>query len=1094
MPLESKTDVDDIETSGRERLVEHLRGAWLGPRGGVDEILHRSPVYAYLVGTLYPVEVGEVDSQPVIMDEEEDPESELFLTGGVEDPSAGADKTDIAANEDPDEDNGLNLSGAFGWAPQSLGLSFLHNGLIRAGVTAGVYEQLSDAHVADPGTPEAEDADDPGDGVPDETWRRRPVFENVDIPSDRTGKVAVLEGRGSLSWRSREVGGLTLTTIAISNAEKTEPGKAKSDAATCLFQVELGVEVREGRLHPYPGGNPINASGEDLELELRYRDKAVHAIGHGVAVDWDADPTPTKAWTECMPGEIVPAVRARESMADALSLGWLADESRSVGELASGLREFLAGYGTWVAEQRDAASELSTRFAATGASIADRSEHALARMHDGVDLLEAGGNILSAFRLANSAMRTQMLQQGLVRKQPGQVGVPLPQVRESADGADEPRWHPFQLGFILIALRSTVDSDHSDRELVDLIWFPTGGGKTEAYLGLAAIEMIRRRLDRGESGGGTTVITRYTMRLLTAQQFQRAATLMCALELLRRTDARLVGVLPFSIGLWLGNTTTPATFEQAADSMKRVYKEASPSNPFQIRQCSWCATPIMPRRKTTHQESYGVRATKFSFEVFCPHPDCVFHKVLPVQVVDEAIFDDPPTMLVATVDKFARLAWTERGRSLFGLGGSVFDPPSLVIQDELHLISGPLGTIVGIYEAAIRGLIAWTGRPAKVIASTATTRASADQIRELMASEVEIFPPSGLNADDNYFSEPDPDRPGRMYVGVMPQAHTPSWAIGQLSAEMLQGPVEVGLIDKDRDGYWTLVVYHNSLRELGRTVTILRDDVRTALERRHRLGKGVAVRELAKDGVEELNGNVSADELLRILDQLSIGPDDVGQPLDALATTNIMSVGIDVSRLGLMLVNGHPKSTSEYIQATSRVGRGATPGLVVTMFRSGKPRDRSVFESFTPYHRAFYRFVEPGSVTPWSLQARRRALRAAFVILMRHGGGLSGNDHAARFDPDSVSVDKALRILGDHVAVADKREAAVVQTELRGVVLDWAHRNDEVAQNGFVLKFHSRVADERLLKQFTDTGPGWPTMNSMRSVDRVVRVRADGER
>nr|WP_233437935.1 helicase-related protein [Agromyces laixinhei] len=296
------------------------------------------------------------------------------------------------------------------------------------------------------------------------------------------------------------------------------------------------------------------------------------------------------------------------------------------------------------------------------------------------------------------------------------------------------------------------------------------------------------------------------------------------------------------------------------------------------------------------------------------------------------------------------------------------------------------------------------------------------------------------------------------------------------------------------DAYWTLVVYHNSLRELGRTVTILRDDVRAALDRKSVTDEAEATRTLAKDGIEELNGNVSADDLLRILEQLGEGPGGEGHPLDALATTNIMSVGIDVGRLGLMLVNGQPKSTSEYIQATSRVGRGKVPGLVVTMYRSGKPRDRSVFESFTAYHRAYYRFVEPGTVTPWSLQARRRALRAALVILMRHGAGLNLNDNASRFESDASVVKKAVSVLSRHVRVADAREAEAVVDELTRAVEDWEIRAEDTALNGTPLKYRSRTPAERLLKQFTEPGAGWSTMNSMRSVDRVVRVRADGER
>jgi hypothetical protein len=1064
----------------RERIVEHLALQWRGPAAGADELLNRSPVYAYLVGALFPVESG---TQSVSAIELEEP-----IAG---EGSGGEELEDFDEQESEpsvdrlEEDTGMNLTGAFGWAPQSLGLSFIHDSrAVVVTARAGVYDEVV--------TPKGSDESGSTAKGRQEEWRRRQLADiELTIPSSPAGAMPVLEGRATLSWRHRQADGRTLSTIAISNAATCEVGTAKSNPAICLFQVSLDCAVESGRIYPYPESSAANASEEELELELRYRSRSTYAIGHGTSASWESSKGPTRVWSESLPTELVPAIRARESTSPFLELRKLASEDLPLATLAAGLREFTSNYQSWTAEQEFSARNASPRHARAASALVERQAGMLARMEAGITLLEENATVLTAFRMANEAMRTQMRQQGLVRESPGVLGAPLPVVEQTAK---EPRWHPFQLGFILGALASTVDASHPDRDLVDLIWFPTGGGKTEAYLGLAAIEMIRRRLSSGTRGGGTAVLTRYTMRLLTAQQFQRAATLICALELQRASDDRLRGSEPYSIGLWLGNTTTPGTYKQASDELKSVLKDAVPENRFQVRQCSWCGTPIMPTRWTAKQDHYGVRATTRSFEFFCPHPECSFHEKLPVQVVDEAIFDEPPTMLVATVDKFARLAWIERGGSLFGLGGSMYDPPSLVIQDELHLITGPLGTIVGVYEAALRGLMGWMGRPPKTVASTATIRAAADQVRELMATRVAVFPPSGLDADNNYFSEPDPGTPGRLYLGVMPQAHTPSWSLGQISTELLQSPVELGLTGASKDAYWTLVVYHNSLRELGRTMTILRDDVRSALERR-RLSTSEPVREMARDGVEELNGNVSAQDLLRLLDELAVGPDAPNAAaLDALATTNILSVGIDVGRLGLMLVNGHPKSTSEYIQATSRVGRGAVSGLVVTMFRSGKPRDRSVFESFRAFHQSYYRQVEPASVTPWSVQARRRALRAALVILLRHAGGLSSNVDAARFDPESATVRKAIAVLSAHVGVADEREAADVRRELDSAVNDWAHRRQAVEADGKSLKFRSRTPEDRLLKQFTDEGVGWPTMNSMRSVDRVVRIRADGER
>lgn len=1061
-PTEADTPPTPISDprAGRDAVISEVRRRWLGPAGGEDELLERNPVYAYLVGTLYPVEVG---AAPVTVAEDVEVIDAEEAAADVE-PMVDDDAVDVGLGDAEEDDPGVNITGAFGWAPQSMGASFVHSGdTIAVDLRAGVYARAD------------------GD---DDHWQRRQltVRQVVDVTS--SGRREVLEGRALLSWRSRHHAGKRLTTVSVSNARDVAAGEAKRHTDLCLFQVEMSC-TDDGGLSPYPQGG-IHASAEDRELAFRYRNKPSFAIGHGVAVDWSPNDAPKTVTTTVLPEAEVGAIRAKAGAGDVYRMRWLADESLAPEAYSAALSQVAADYRAWIAKQRIEAESVSGSQHDVAVGIVERQERAAVRMEEGIALLARERSILTAFRMANTAMRWQMLRQGGLIDADARYGSSLDLDR----GEREPQWRPFQLAFILSALTSTVDDEHADRELVDLIWFPTGGGKTEAYLGLAAIEMIRRRLVRGYKGGGLAVLTRYTMRLLTAQQFQRAATLICALELMRSDDERLDETPAFSIGLWLGNTTTPGTYKQAQKELGTVRGQSKPENPFQLLDCPWCGHSILPPRHTSKDGAYGVRASSSSFEFFCPDEACPFNDELPVQVVDEGLYDNPPTMLVATVDKLARLAWIPQGAKLFGTGG-VSDPPSLVIQDELHLLSGPLGTIVGVYEAAIGALLRWRGTAPKTVASTATTRASERQVRELMAKEVESFPPPGLDADDNFFSEPDPESPGRRYLGIMPQAHTPSWAVGQLSAELLNAPQAVTLTGPAKNAYWTLVVYHNSLRELGRTVTILRDDVPSNLVRREK-AEGSA-RSLGSDGVHELNGNVDSTELIALLQRLEKGPDDP-EVLDALATTNIMSVGIDVSRLGLMLLNGHTKTTSEYIQATSRVGRGKTPGLVVTMFRSGKPRDRSVFESFGPYHQAYYRFVEPSSVAPWSPQARRRALRAALVILVRHGANLSDNSDASFFDPASAGVKKAVELLKQHVAVADDREKDAVAREIDDAVLSWVDARNRVQQEGKKLLYHSRDQDERLMRQFTDPGRGWPVMNSMRNVDEVVRVRANGER
>src|SRR5690606_20031614 len=141
--------------------------------------------------------------------------------------------------------------------------------------------------------------------------------------------------------------------------------------------------------------------------------------------------------------------------------------------------------------------------------------------------------------------------------------------------------------FILMNLRSIVIPSEEDREVVDVIWFPTGGGKTEAYLGLAAFVILFRRIS-DPSSRGTVVLTRYTLRLLTAQQYQRAASLICALEYLRRRNPVELGDHPFTIGLWVGSGLTPNTEADAVRLLQRMLREGGRDNPFVLLSCPWC--------------------------------------------------------------------------------------------------------------------------------------------------------------------------------------------------------------------------------------------------------------------------------------------------------------------------------------------------------------------------------------------------------------------------------------------------------------------------------------------------------------------------
>jgi len=603
----------------------------------------------------------------------------------------------------------------------------------------------------------------------------------------------------------------------------------------------------------------------------------------------------------------------------------------------------------------------------------------------------------------------------------------------------------------------TAEPTHAERKVVDLLFFPTGGGKTEAYLGLAAFAMVLRRLrDPSVQSSGVSVLMRYTLRLLTLDQLGRAATMVCALELERQQDVVKLGAWPFEIGLWVGQTATPNHMGRKGD--KNDYAARARTIAFQndsgrkpspvpLENCPWC----------------GWKFTKDSFKllpnsdeptdlrVMCVHRECAFHgrrqpRGIPILAVDEPIYRRLPAFIIATVDKFANLPWVGESAGLFGrverhdadgfygptrqghgtsLNGPL-PPPDLVIQDELHLISGPLGTMVGLYEAAIDALASITvggdtPRP-KIVASTATVRRAERQIRALFGrTAVEVFPPPGPDRRDSFFAITvgADERNPRTYLGVAAQGRNLKVVLLRTYLALMgaaQKSWKDNGADKNPDNpadpYMTLVGYFNSLRELGGSRRIVEDEVETRLVdyafRRRRVGDTTSlfVNRTRLTEPRELTSRVSTNEVADTKRRLALTHVDK-EHVDVALATNMISVGLDIQRLGLMVVLGQPKTASEYIQATSRVGRDdQRPGLVVTLLNVHRPRDRSHYERFGAWHESFYRSVEATSVTPFSPRAIDRGIAAVTVALARLGhsgmtpprGALAVNKYRAQLE------------------------------------------------------------------------------------------------
>lgn len=1050
----------------RSRVLDYIRSELIGPAGGPGERLDGSPLDRYLLGVLYPQNAEAYEAHA-----EEEGEA-----------SSGDD-------EDSDRENPISM--AFERLPASLGVSFFvrESGSVSCGVHAAMYERIAKSGQI-------------------ETWERRPLAEpdaaevhRLECPSSSGGsrQIEVLLGHASLHSLWRPMKGGFLVTVTLLNRHKTEAGRP--DPSECLFQAGFSCEAIGGIIDVYPRLTGTRIEAEEEELALLYQDRHTFAVGHGCAAMWDETSGTRRVYSESMPHhETFPVTTAADlgggkagrAAERVLSLRYLEDHASDAAGLKKDLLHFVSRYDLWIDALAKDASSLPDDHASTAERLLARLRTASGRMHKGIAAILGDPDVKRAFHLATRAMLMQMVHSGSTyggnTRERNERSFAAPEYDSSA--TDGYRWYPFQLAFMLLAAASVADESDEHRDTVDLIWFPTGGGKTEAYLWVAAMEMFLRRLRHGSAGAGTAVIKRYTLRLLTSQQFQRAATLICACEELRRAADDL-GDEPFSLGLWIGGQSTANTLNEAKDQYEDLLDDGKPENPFQLQRCPWCGTRIVPAEQSEDTEDYGVRATSAQFDFYCPSDDCPFHDRLPIAVVDEEMYRRAPTMLIGTIDKFARLAWDHRASAFFGSGP--VRPPSLIIQDELHLISGPLGTIAGIYEAALDCLLRRDGHRPKIIAATATIRRAADQAERLYAREVAVFPPSGLSVDDSFFSRIDRSQAGRLYVGVMGQGHTPVTSLVRTAAAASQAPIELtGLPEDVRDAYWTLLIYHNSKRELGKTMALARDDIPARV--------GVIATDESKlreiENVEELSANLAGRRIPEVLLQLDRSAGD--DAIDILPCTNMISVGVDVKRLGIMMVVGQPKTTAEYIQATSRVGRSRIPGLVITMYSPTKPRDRSHYESFVAYHDALYRWVEPTSVTPFALPSRERALHAAIVIVARHAAGLSDNADAQRFDPETPVMRHLLEQLRERMAAAEPAEADAIRTHLEGLTAEWAERAKRARDrktDPLVYSPNSGKQFEPLLRGFESRETrGWRTLNSMRNVDSQSLIYVKGER
>lgn len=1113
------TPVDCSNGTIHFETPEASRGQFHDAATGQELLTQSDPLRRYGIGVLYN---GGARRGTAITEGMEDSESaetdDLAWVPGLADNEEPPDGPPIEVparlHDDVADSDDFDLTDANTFKPSAMAASLKcripDTGILKLIVRGAYYDKIS-AHI-------------PGLKQPRDWWLRRPFELTGTVPGHvlvneiNQLKVVPVTAVGdpqphitpTIQVFSRPVPRepspeLRLVTVAVVNqATGTGPSSA-------FFQMGFDAAAAGGLvIEPYPEVEQPGRDEEEQSIDLLYRKKRTYAIGHGCAAEWGAGTEESVPWVRAEPLPAYEVVSLTPNVYLTDEAGNRTPVTVSMKELS---RESQAGrdqveivlrlYKEWIADRDAEIPALPERFQPAAQRHMVGCRAALSRMQNGWALVQASPVARRAFQLANEAMLYQQVRSRLplreVERRRDDVLRPAGPHPEATIKQGQGNWRPFQIAFILASLPELVEPGRGERSLVDLIFFPTGGGKTEAYLGASAISLLARRL-RDPNDAGTDTLMRYTLRLLTAQQFLRAAALVCVLEDIRSEHEDELGEAPFSIGIWLGGSSTPNTFKRAVELLALMRRNPHTQNPFLLLRCPWCGTEMGTKPKGRGgQDVIGYeQAGRERVILRCVDSQCRFagRRGLPVHVIDEDIYEVRPSIVIGTVDKFAMMAWRPQARRLFGLGddGSrEVSPPSLIIQDELHLISGPLGSMVGLYEPVIDHLCTDHRLdppvPPKIVASTATIRRYEDQIRGLFGREqVALFPPHGLEEGRSFFAEPavladGSPEPGRRYLGIMSSSLGSMQTVQvRVAAASLQGAMEVP--KADRDGYWTNLNFLNSLRELGNTVSLLQSDVPDYLT-------GLRWR----DDIDprwprhtmELTSRRRSDEIPKAIEQLQVKYGKQGC-VDICLASNIIEVGVDIDRLGLMTIAGQPKTTAQYIQVSGRVGRRAdvSPGLVLTIYGAAKPRDRSHYERFRTYHQSLYAQVEPTSVTPFATPVLRRALHAAVVAYVRQV--------APDLDPypfPRAVYDEAIALLRERAQIADADEVPTLEKIARTRARQW--------ENWERTKWEANVIGgdpKQGLMRFAGTLPDidakatiWDVPTSMRNVDAECQLK-----
>ena len=995
------------------------------------------------------------------------------------------------------------------------------------------------------------------------TWKRMP-FEPEPISIDLTipkNIIPLEDDKVFLKYnvnKNIEEEYLTLD-IFLTNETPTEGSVHNSD---CVFQPQI-LLTSPNNNKIFLNISRITQSIDDetnKTISFLFRNEKNFAQGKNCSVKWNLKEKEDKTdriQTTYIPYYTIPEIKPTEPTDEtkkSINMKKLS-EVTNFKNYKNILEPIVNEYETWIKNlqnklnswEQNPNHNAETKFITNKENIPEQNvkncKDTLLRIQNGLNKISTDPLIGEAFRFTNEVMYQNILHFKWAKSNKTKIENGQ-KVTEDGPNVEEnnPEWRLFQIAFLLLNIESITDKNSKDRDIVDLLWFPTGGGKTEAYYGVIVFTLAYRRLKGKDAKTreeeldryGVSVIMRYTYRLLTMQQFHRAATLLCACEYVRLKNENNIekfGNEPFLVGLWVGVTMTPNSFDIAKKMIKQ--KRSNPSqpireeNPMQLLNCPWCGRKLDAYSyefEKAYESSNKLRPKRI--QIRC-NEKCFFGKphdpdrVLPVIFVDEDIQNLRPSLIISTVDKFAQFSWISKYSTLFGNVSKFcrkhgynpgnasennsknknfcthkkthkfndgtekpilfeinrkLNPPELIIQDELHLIVGPLGTLTGLYETAIDILFTNNGIRPKVITSTATTKKSTEQIKNLFNLEsTKIFPPQGFEFGDSYFANPLPiseENPGKLHIGIC-STTTSSYNVGIRIAAFMTRIIRyirenknafyfngeiIKFTDDDLDPYYTIINYYNTIKNLGAAIRMYEDtmphymDVMINSEKRFQNENNAKKTRSNVLQKEELTGRISATEIPKILKAIEtkLGNNDV---LDALLCTNTLSVGVDIDRLNVLIVNGQPKNTSEYIQASGRIGRN-NPGIVLTNYTYANPRDLSYFENFIHFHTAYHKLIESSTLTPYSRRARDRGLSGVFLALVRLRDKIL-SDEPSKFDMENPRIVKLVEntkteIL-KRVNEIDPMEVEQTKKDLEQIIEKWENLAKKSEENNYNL-------------------------------------------